>query len=188
MAQLERHLAIQAWNPEEPVNSRLDHPVELGVLTVFVVAAIERDWLALAVTNLCRQVDAPAHGRERLLAFAVVPDQRGLASATFRLRLQPTEPGWVDMALSAPVMDTTRAREQLGWSPKRTATATLLELLAGMSEGAGVSSPPLDPATSGPLRIRAATMRLERPPAAATRPGASGRWEGATIGAGSARD
>ena len=79
---------------------------------------------------------------------------RGLASATFRLRLQPTEPGWVDMALSAPVMDTTRAREQLGWSPKRTATATLLELLAGMSEGAGVSSPPLDPATSGPLRIR----------------------------------
>jgi len=79
---------------------------------------------------------------------------RGLASATFRLRLQPTEPGWLDMALQVPVMDTTRARTELRWTATRSATDTLVELLEGMSQGDGADTPPLDPATSGPLRIR----------------------------------
>lgn len=79
---------------------------------------------------------------------------RSLAATTFRLRLQPTEPGWLDMALKVPVMNTDRARQELGWRPQRGATATLLELLEGMGEGAGQDSPPLDPSTSGPLRIR----------------------------------
>ncbi len=79
---------------------------------------------------------------------------RTLASATFRMRLQPTEPGWLDMALKVPVMDTGRARRDLGWAPSHSATSTLLELLEGMSEGAGLGSPPLDAATGGPLRIR----------------------------------
>lgn len=79
---------------------------------------------------------------------------RRLASATFRMRLQPTEPGWLDMALRIPVMDTTRARSELGWTPTRDATGALLELLEGMRTGAGIATPPLDPATSGPLRIR----------------------------------
>ena len=70
------------------------------------------------------------------------------------MRLQPTEPGWLDMALKVPVMDTARARSDLGWAPSHSATSTLLELLEGMSAGAGIGSPPLDPATGGPLRIR----------------------------------
>jgi hypothetical protein len=70
------------------------------------------------------------------------------------MRLQPTEPGWLDMALQIPVMDTGRARDELRWTPARTATDTLLELLEGISAGAGVLTPPLDPGTSGPLRIR----------------------------------
>jgi nucleoside-diphosphate-sugar epimerase len=79
---------------------------------------------------------------------------RGLAAATFRLRLQPTEPGWLDMALAVPIMDTARARSDLGWAPAHTATDTLLELLEGISGGAGIATPPLDPSTSGPLRVR----------------------------------
>jgi UDP-glucose 4-epimerase len=79
---------------------------------------------------------------------------RGLAKATFAARLQPTEPGWLDMALQVPVMDTTRAREQLGWQPAHSSTDTLRELLEGMSAGDGLPTPPLDPATSGPLRVR----------------------------------
>ena len=39
---------------------------------------------------------------------------RGAAAATFKLRLQPSEPGWVDMGLAVPLMDVTRAREELG--------------------------------------------------------------------------
>jgi UDP-glucose 4-epimerase len=76
------------------------------------------------------------------------------AAVTWRLRLQPSSPGWVDMALSVPLLDTTRAREELGWQPKRTAGEALLELLQGMREGAGTPTPPLDPGTSGPGRMR----------------------------------
>ena len=76
------------------------------------------------------------------------------ADATWRLRLQPTPPGWVDMALAVPLLDTTRAREELGWRPRRSSADALLELLGGMRDAAGADTPPLSPATSGPLRVR----------------------------------
>jgi len=79
---------------------------------------------------------------------------RGLTTASWRARLQPTEPGWLDMGLAVPLMDTTRAREELGWTPRHGADEALLELLDGMRAGAGHPTPPLDPATSGPLRVR----------------------------------
>jgi hypothetical protein len=46
---------------------------------------------------------------------------RSAALATFKLRLQPTEPGWLDMGLGVPLMDTRRAQRELGWEPRRTA-------------------------------------------------------------------
>jgi hypothetical protein len=58
------------------------------------------------------------------------------------------------MALSLPIMDTTRARTELGWTPQYSAGDTLLDLLRGLREGAGLDTPPLSPKTSGPLRIR----------------------------------
>jgi nucleoside-diphosphate-sugar epimerase len=39
---------------------------------------------------------------------------RVLADLTWRARLQPAPAGWVDMGLAVPVMDTRRAREELG--------------------------------------------------------------------------
>ncbi len=94
----------------------------------------------------------------RLLGARPVPVPgaalRVAADVTWRLRLQPSSPGWVDMALSVPLMDTTRARDELGWTPRRTAGEALLELLDGMREGAGTPTPPLDPGTSGPARVR----------------------------------
>ena len=77
---------------------------------------------------------------------------RGAASLTWRARLQPTPPGWVDMALAVPLMDTQLARTELGWDPVHTSVEALLELLAGMRRGAGEDTPPLDPKTSGPAR------------------------------------
>ena len=79
---------------------------------------------------------------------------RGAAALSYRLRLQPSEPGWVDMALASPIMDVSRARSELGWAPKRTASDALLDLLEGMREGAGLDTPPLEPGGAGPLRAR----------------------------------
>jgi nucleoside-diphosphate-sugar epimerase len=79
---------------------------------------------------------------------------RGVVDVTWRLRLQPTEPGWVDLALGVPIMSTRRAHEELHWSPRHTSGEALLELLDGMRDGAGMPTPPLDAETSGPLRLR----------------------------------
>jgi UDP-glucose 4-epimerase len=79
---------------------------------------------------------------------------RGGAALSYALRLQPSEPGWVDMALAVPVMDTTRARTELGWEPNWTSTGALLDLLEGIREGAGLDTPPLEPGGAGPLRAR----------------------------------
>ena len=77
---------------------------------------------------------------------------RAAAAASWRLRLQPTPEGWLDMGMSVPLMDSGRIRRELGWAPRRTADEALLELLEGMRTGAGAKTPPLDPETSGPLR------------------------------------
>src|SRR4051794_2189435 len=79
---------------------------------------------------------------------------RAAASLTWRARLQPTPPGWLDMALAIPLMDTTRAREHLGWTPRHTSVDAFLALFDGLRERAGYGTPPLDPSAGGPLRVR----------------------------------
>jgi nucleoside-diphosphate-sugar epimerase len=74
---------------------------------------------------------------------------------SWRLRLQPTGPGWLDMALAVPIMDVSRARRTLGWAPARTSARALAELLEGMADRAGAPTPPLDP-DGGPLTKRRA--------------------------------
>ena len=94
----------------------------------------------------------------RLLGARLVPVPapvlRALADATWRARLQPTPPGWVDLGLGVPIMDTTRVRTELGWSPRVAADQAFLELLNGMREQADLDTPPLRRETSGPLRLR----------------------------------
>jgi nucleoside-diphosphate-sugar epimerase len=79
---------------------------------------------------------------------------RALVDASWKLRLQPTPPGWLDLALGVPIMDITRARRELGWTPQRTSGDALLELLEAMRRGDGLRTAPLQPGNAGPLRIR----------------------------------
>lgn len=67
------------------------------------------------------------------------------ASLTWRLRLQPTPPGWVDLAEHAPVMDTSRARSVLGWAETHSSVEALREVLGGIADQAGAATPPLVP-------------------------------------------
>jgi len=79
---------------------------------------------------------------------------RTLADLTWRVHLQPTPSGWLDMGLGVPLLDCTRARESLGWEAQHSPTDALRELLQGMADGAGVETPPLAPQTTAPLRVR----------------------------------
>jgi nucleoside-diphosphate-sugar epimerase len=85
-----------------------------------------------------------------------VPEKalRALVDTAWRLRLQPTPPGWLDLALGVPIMDVRRAREELGWTPTRTAGEALLELIEAMRRGEGLPTAPLQPGNAGPLRLR----------------------------------
>jgi nucleoside-diphosphate-sugar epimerase len=78
---------------------------------------------------------------------------RVAADLTWRVHLQPTSPGWLDMGMAVPIMDTTRAREQLGWTPAKDAGETVLELLDGMVHGQGGSTPPLERHAGGRARL-----------------------------------
>jgi nucleoside-diphosphate-sugar epimerase len=70
---------------------------------------------------------------------------RRAVDVAWRLHLQPSPPGWVDLALESPLLDTTRIRTELAWSPRWTAEDAIRELLAGMRAGAGEPTPPLEP-------------------------------------------
>jgi UDP-glucose 4-epimerase len=89
--------------------------------------------------------------RARPLKLPLAPIRAAVAAA-WNLHLVPASPTLVDLALSLPIMDTTRAREELGWNPTRTALEAIGEFLEGLREGGGMDTPPLDPHAGGRFR------------------------------------
>ena len=70
--------------------------------------------------------------------------------AAFHTRLVPTEPGWLDIALRAPALDSSRARTVLGWTPEHPGDEALREFLAAFGRGEGAPvHPVLEPAGVG---------------------------------------
>lgn len=78
---------------------------------------------------------------------------RVLADLTWQARLQPTDPGWVDIASQTPLIDSSRARDELGWRPTHDARATLLEALDGVADGSGSGTPPLRGRQTDPAAV-----------------------------------
>lgn len=68
---------------------------------------------------------------------------RGALDLSWRLRLHPLSPGWLDLAVQAPIMDTTRARTELGWTPRYSGRDALQTVLRGIAEGAAGPTPVL---------------------------------------------
>lgn len=68
---------------------------------------------------------------------------RALVDISWRARLQHIDRGWLDLAFSVPLMDCSRARTELGWSPSWSAPEALADLLDGVSHDAHADSPPL---------------------------------------------
>ncbi|MGW7334296.1 NAD-dependent epimerase/dehydratase family protein [Streptomyces sp. NPDC054840] len=68
---------------------------------------------------------------------------RAALSAAWRLRLVPASPDLFDAVLRLPLLDCSRAREELGWTPRRTSLEAFEELLSGLRAGAGMDTAPL---------------------------------------------
>ncbi|WP_345023468.1 NAD-dependent epimerase/dehydratase family protein [Actinomadura keratinilytica] len=89
-----------------------------------------------------RKIRLPARGAKAALSIA------------WELGLVPASPQLLDLALHLPVMDTARARAELGWTPRYSALDALRQFLDGLRSGAGMDTPPLSPETGGPMRLR----------------------------------
>jgi UDP-glucose 4-epimerase len=76
---------------------------------------------------------------------------RAALHTAFTARLVPTEPCWLDMALEAPALDSTRARTVLDWSPSHRGDEVLAQFVAAFGRGEGAAGPLLAPA-GGPAR------------------------------------
>ncbi len=102
-----------------------------GALNVAADPAITADDIAAALD--ARLVHVPA---------AAV---RAAVSLSWHARLQQLDAGWVDLAYAVPLMDTSRAESELGWSPAKDAVSVLAETLSGMRQAAADRSPVLRP-------------------------------------------
>lgn len=73
------------------------------------------------------------------------PIARAVTDLTWRLHVQPTDAGWLDIARASPILDATRARTELGWTPRHDPIEALAEVAAGLRGGAGTGGPVLAP-------------------------------------------
>jgi UDP-glucose 4-epimerase len=95
--------------------------------------------------NLSADPALDADGLARALGTTRVPVpamvlRAGLAAA-FRAHLVPTEPGWLDLGLQSPVLETARARTQLDWHPEYRGDDVLRQFVAALGRGDGGPGP-----------------------------------------------
>ena len=77
------------------------------------------------------------------------PVLRATVDGLWRARLLQLDPGWIDLAYAVPLMDTSRARTALGWSPSRTGAHVLAETVDGLLGAASGTTPVLRPRSLG---------------------------------------
>ena len=139
-----------------PVARRLPLPLpELSVGFVHaddVADALVRmlDRRAPGPFNLAAEPLLDANGIARALGTWRVPVPaialRTALAAAFAAHLVPTEPGWLDIGIRAPSLDTTRARTLLDWTPEHPGDEALAEFVAALGTGEGGPGPLLRPA------------------------------------------
>jgi UDP-glucose 4-epimerase len=96
----------------------------------------------------------------RIFRAPTVPLPAGALVAGARLayatRLAPAPPELVELFLSLPVLDSTRAHDELGWAPARSGVEALEALLEGWRTSADLPTPPLSLRAGGPARVEEA--------------------------------
>lgn len=88
---------------------------------------------------------------------------RAALSAAWHAHLVPASPGLFDAVLRLPLMDVTRAQEELSWSPKYSAREAVLDFVRGLRAREGRSTPPLRPELAGGRKSELKTGVGQRP-------------------------
>lgn len=70
---------------------------------------------------------------------------RAGVSLSWHARVQQVDAGWVDMGYAVPLLDSSRAASELGWSPETDALTVLSETVSGMRDASSDRSPVLRP-------------------------------------------
>lgn len=96
---------------------------------------------------LARLLDAP------VVRMPLRPVRTVLAASWYS-HLLPASPHLFDAVLGLPLMDASRSRQELGWSPRWTADEALGTFLTGLRTGAGMDTPALTPRLQGGGRMR----------------------------------
>jgi UDP-glucose 4-epimerase len=134
------------WLPAVPLPAQLRfQAVHASDVASAFCAALTRD--VAGAFNLAAEPVLDVDHLARLFDAKAMRVPLGVARAAadlgFRLRLQPTDAGWVDMAAETPLMDCRRARTELDWRPRMTADAALLDLTEGIQQRATGPTPVL---------------------------------------------
>ena len=102
----------------ENLRSQVVHSYDVG--EAFRLGIVNED--ARGPFNLAAEPVLDAGEIGRILNARPVPMSAGLARAgaglSWALRLQPVPPGWLDLSRNVPIMDTSKARTELGWTPQ----------------------------------------------------------------------
>jgi nucleoside-diphosphate-sugar epimerase len=129
--------------PVVPVGRRLVIPVvHADDVAGAIVAAVARR--AAGAFNVA--AEPPVTGTDIaaiLRAWSVSmppPVLHVLAQLTWRLRLQRIDAGWLDLAFSVPLLDCSRAREELDWRPAIDPRVALAQAISGITDGVGGQS------------------------------------------------
>lgn len=108
-------------------------------------AAIERK--AIGAFNLAAEPPITRAELVKIMHAKAIHVPSGVLGAlvdlSWRTRLQPIDRGWLDMAFTVPLLNCTRARAELDWRPRWSATAALSDVLIGVAQQAHTDSPPL---------------------------------------------
>jgi nucleoside-diphosphate-sugar epimerase len=157
--------AVLRFLPVLPIDDRLRlQLVHADDVAQALRAVVERrvgGAFNLAADGLLRVDDLAAALGARHLQVPLSALRR-LADLSWRAHLQQVDVGWLDMAYQVPVLDSGRARTELGWTPRYDAATVLAETLAGLRE-AGHDATPI-------LRRRTVRDGLLR------------AWQGRTVG------
>lgn len=150
---------LPPWLPRQLLGHVPVVPLPAGLVLPVVHSSDLADAVALAVRGEVRgafnvAADPPLVADDVAAALGgravTVPATpvRAVVDLSWRARVQPIDAGWFDLALQVPLMDTGRARSELGWRPMVDPRRAFEQAIDGIARGRGVAGAVLGPRRS----------------------------------------